>query len=567
MTDEKPSEIKVATSNVAILAEAALKNARKKKAKGDIPSGGAANGDDRPVIEIVRGKLPRVLDEADRALGERDPTIYAQHSRLVRIVSFDADDAAQEKRIHRRPGAIVIQQVSPAHLVDRLAYVASWKRWDKREGDWISADVPHMIAESFIARAGAWKHVPPLTGVVEAPTLRMDGSVLDRPGYDAASGIYFAGRQLVGYVAPPENPTRDDARKALDLLWDMVSDFPAVGFEDRASMIAGILTVLLRRSLPSAPMLAITAPMPGTGKSKLADVIALIATGRQAPVLSIGEDQAEGEKRLAAALLSGDAIVNLDNIERPLFGDLLCQVLSQPAVHLRPLGGSVQVTIVSNSAFLATGNNLDIRGDLKRRIVLVRMDAKMERPEQRKFAHDIVDIVRERRGELITACLIIVRAYITAGYPSIEAVPFGGFESWDAWCRRPLIWLDIPDPLLASEEVRAEDPDIALQRALFTAWDKEIGQAEVTASVITARAVEATRGVEGQSVHMNPDLHEAILAACGEKITTKRFGYWLRRHQMRVCDGYRLERAGLDDHSKIARWRLVRISGNAGNGG
>lgn len=563
MTDEKPPESKVAASNVAILAEAARKKARKKKAT----SGGETQDDDRPEIRIVRGDLPRVLDEADKALGERDPTIYAQHSRLVRIVSFGADEAAHEKRIRRRPGAIVIQQVMPAHLIDRLARVASWKRWDKREEEWLSADVPHAIAESFIARAGTWRHVPPLTGVVEAPTLRMDGSVLDQPGYDAASGIYFAGKLPVGYVAPPEKPTRDDAKRALDLLWDAISDFPVVGPEDRASMIAGILTVLLRRSLPSAPMVGITAPMPGTGKSKLADVMAVVTTGRQAPVLSMGDDQAEGEKRLAAALLSGDAIVNLDNIERPLFGDLLCQVLSQPAVHLRPLGGSVQVTIVTNSAFLATGNNLDIRGDLKRRIVLVRLDAKMERPEQRKFARDVTDVVTERRGELITACLTVVRAYLAAGCPAVDASPYGGFEAWDTWCRRPLIWLDIPDPLLSSEEVRAEDPDIALQRSLFTAWDRAFGQEAVTASEIAQRATEATRGGDGQSVYTNPDLHEAMLAACGEKITSKRFGYWLRRHQMRVCDGYRLERAGFDTDSKIARWRLANVSGNTGNNG
>lgn len=565
MTDEKPPEGKVPASNVAVLAEHARKKARKKKAA----SGGETDGDDRPEIRVVNGEMPRVLDEADKALGARDPTIYAQHSRLVRIVSFDADEADGEKRLHRRPGSIVIQQVMSAHLVDRLAYVARWKRFDSRVGDWVATDVPKKIADSFVARAGSWKHVPPLTGVVEAPTLRMDGSVLDQPGYDAASGIYFAGKQPPGYVAPPEKPTREQARKALDLLWDAVLDFPVVGPEDRASMIAGILTALLRRSLPSAPMIGITAPMPGTGKSKLADVMAVVSTGRPAPTLSVGDDQAEGEKRLAAALLSGDAIVNLDNIERPLFGDLLCQVLSQSAVHLRPLGGSVQVTIVTNSAFLATGNNLDIRGDLKRRIVMVRLDAKMERPEQRKFERDVTDVVTERRGELITACLTIVRAYLAAGCPAVNASPYGGFEAWDAWCRRPLIWLDIPDPLLSSEEVRAEDPDIALQRSLFTAWDKAFGDVKVTASEVAQRAVEGTRGGDGQSVHTNPDLHEAVLAACGEKITSKRLGYWLRRHAMRVCEGYRLERAGFDDHSKIAKWQLVNLggAGDAGNGG
>lgn len=565
MTDKTPPEDKVAMSNVASLAEAARKRTRKKKSAS---SGGETQDDDRPEIRIVNGEVPRVLDEADKALGGRDPTIYAQQARLVRIVAFDGDDTG-EKFIHRQPGSITIQQVISAHLVDRLAYVARWKRYDSRVGDWIATDVPKKIADSFVARAGTWKHVPALTGVVEAPTLRMDGSVLDRPGYDAASGIYFAGKLPADYIAPPEKPTREQARQALDTIWDAVSDFPVVGPEDRASMIAGMLTALLRRSLPSAPMTCITAPMPGTGKSKVVDVMAVVATGRKATVMSLGKDDAEAEKRLHAALLSGSTIINLDNIDRPLYSDVLCQALTQETMKVRPLGASDEVMVSPNRSFFATGNNLDIRGDLKRRVVLVRLDAKMERPEQRKFARDVVDVVTERRGELITACLTIVRAYIAADCPTVDASPYGGFEGWDVWCRRPLIWLDIPDPLLSSEEVRAEDPDIALQRSLFAAWNRAFEQEAVTASDIAQRATEATRGGDGQSVYSNPDLHEAMLAACGEKITSKRFGYWLRRHQMRVCDGYRLERAGFDDHSKIAKWRLVSLTaaGNAGNGG
>ena len=547
MTEKKsPDDPKM--SNVAQLAAAQRKQALKKR-----DNEGRAGGDDgRPLIRLSAGELPRILDEADAALGKQDATIFRQHTRLVRVTAFE--ETKERCGIRRYAGAVVIQQVASAHLVDRLALVAKWERWDKRADGWVTTDVPRTLAESFLARAGSWRTIPQLVGVIEAPNLRQDGSVLDSPGYDSTSGIFFSGQLPVGYTPPSTEPSRDEALEALDMLRAAIWDFPVVSEADRSAVISGLLTALFRRALPSAPMLAITAPTAGTGKSKLANVIAIITTGRRAPVLSLGDDPSEGEKRLAAALLAGDAIILLDNIERPLFGDLLCQVLSEQIVNLRPLGGSALVTLVTNCAFIATGNNLDIRGDLKRRILLARLDAQMERPELRKFERDVIGDVTARRGELVRAALTIVRAYLCAGSPAIEAPPFGGFEEWDTWCRRPLIWLGQPDPLLSSEEVRVEDPDVAMQRALFSAWDELFRDDKVRADQISNVALAPG----------NSHLHEALSAVCGEKITARRIGNWLRRHRGRMVDGHKVERAGIDPHTKIALWRLVNPAESAG---
>jgi putative DNA primase/helicase len=50
-------------------------------------------------------------------------------------------------------------------------------------------DVPPKVARRLLAKAARWSAIPLLTGVVEAPTLRRNGTVLDQPGYDPETGL------------------------------------------------------------------------------------------------------------------------------------------------------------------------------------------------------------------------------------------------------------------------------------------------------------------------------------------------------------------------------------------
>ena len=164
----------------------------------------------------------------------------------------------------------------------------------------------------------------------------------DSPGYDRATGLLYD-PQGVEFPRIADRPTRDEARAAMALLDDLISTFPFVSKIDRSVALSAILTALVRRSLPTAPMHAYTAPVAGSGKSMLVDIASIVATGHEAPVLGPGQDEGELEKRLGAVLLAGDAIVTLDNCERPLGGELLCKMLSQTRVkprNLRPIANA-----------------------------------------------------------------------------------------------------------------------------------------------------------------------------------------------------------------------------------
>src|SRR5918999_5799642 len=89
--------------------------------------------------------------------------------------------------------------------------------------------------------------------------------------------------------------------------------------------------------------------------------------------------------RLGALLRDGVPIISIDNVEGELGGDMLCQVTERPLVRVRILGLSEAREFECKATVFATGNGLTLLGDMTRRAVLCSLDAKMERPELRKF--------------------------------------------------------------------------------------------------------------------------------------------------------------------------------------
>src|SRR5262249_15827703 len=308
-----------------------------------------------------------------------------------------------------------------------------------------------------------------LLATIETPTLRADGSVLQEPGYDEATGLYFDSTQT--FPAISNKPSKDDAVAALRQIKDVLKDFPFVdaGF---AVANAAILTALVRGMLPAAPMFLFDAPTPASGKSLLAYLVGRIATGRNPATQPYTGDSEEDRKRIISTLIAGDAVVLLDNISKPLQDDTLCKVLTQPEVDDRLLCTMTNLKLPTCTTFLGTGNNLVVSGrDMVRRVQRCRIDPGMERPEERKFDYVLLDRVMERRAKLVAAALTIMRAYIAAGCPPQNMAPYGGFEEWSTMVRAPLVWLGCGDPCGSRDEVEDTDPETEKLASLLTALE------------------------------------------------------------------------------------------------
>ena len=509
-----------------------------------------ATNDQRPTIRVVAGEIERIVDDAEFALIASDRGLYQRDGKIVGVVNIHILTARG-----REVGAQSILERGDHALLEDLATTAQFVKFDARAKGDVAIDPPLAVARTLRQRTGRLRF-PILMGIVNAPTLRPDGSILSEPGYDELTGLLF---DPLGadFPAIPSHPTREDARAALALLDDLIGTFPFVGGADRSVALSAILTALIRRSLPTAPMHAFSAPVAGSGKSSLVDIASIIATGHEAAVISQGTSDAEMDKRLGAALLAGDPIISIDNCETPLGGELLCQMLSQTRVRTRVLGQSATPELTSGAFIAGTGNNLTLIGDVTRRALLCSLDPKCERPETRVFDRDPIAAAKSGRPRYVAAALTLIRAFHVAGRRS-KAAPLGSFEVWSNLVRGALLWLGCADPVDTMEAARNADPRRAAIAAVIAQWRNVIGAESVTVSEIIERATARVRSTDREpSEYVHPDFREALLTVAGDggAINGRRLGNWLRAISGRLVDGARIDAIGSRQNSVV--WLLA----------
>lgn len=504
----------------------------------------------RPIIRLQEGKLPEAVDEIEKILVENLERlrIFQRGNELLRVVSLS--ESRKSGLLNRPRGTVQLVPITPPALVEIFEREAWWYKGSGKQSH--KVDCPLKIATAYLSRVGEWR-VPELFGFIEAPVVLPDGNVVRKAGFDATSGLYLTEDwpELIGH------PSLDDARRALTQLLEPFAQFPFVGDEDRAVLVTGILTALQRRILLSAPIFGFTAPVPRTGKSLLADSIAIIATGREAPAMAVSTESDEMRKAILACLREGHVIVNLDNVDQPLASPDLSRAITQPEYADRVLGVSRLLRLPTNVLWTATGNNLTLRGDLTVRALVCRLDSGVERPEARRFAiRNLKAFLAEHRRELVRAAATILWAYELAGRPDMRLEPWGGFDGWSATVRSALVWAGMADPCETRKYVIEDDPDRDDSGALLAAWHSHFQNTAVT----TAEVIVATEET------YDPTLCQALKTVLGGRkglSDSKKLGDWCKDHRGRVIAGLKLVKAGAYGHA--ARWAVRQLGGADGN--
>ena len=500
--------------------------------------------DSRPIL-VTAGAIPRLIAEAESALLSAHSAVYQRGGQLVRIARLDADTTMGGVR--RPAGGLIITPVTPDWLLYELSRVARWAVPGDEEERII--DPPMSVVRSLLALSGLWR-LPVLRGLITAPTLRCDGSLLEREGYDAQSGLYadFGG---VEYPPIPAAPSLDEAREALLMLDDLLCEVAfAHGPQSpsASAMRATIITAIIRHALDLAPILAVTAEKAGSGKTTLAHIICLILTGHEAAVVPLGSDNAEIARQLLSLLMTGDQVVCFDNAVKPVDSPALCAVTTSSMYRDRIVRTSQVARVCAAVTWVITGNHLSLIGDMSTRAVQSTLDPPDERPQERAYRRRIEAHITAHRAQLVQAALTIPLAYLAAGAPALPARP-SRFHEWDHLVRYPLIWLGCADPIETQRALEEADSERQALRVLLAAWVGVFGERAVT--VADLRRVAAAKGSEA----LMDALPEVALDRPGQ-IHAHRLGHYLQQQAGQVVDGMQLMDAGLDSHSKTRRYQV-----------
>jgi hypothetical protein len=484
------------------------------------------------VVTVVPGAAHAAADSGMGAMLRAGSPIFQRAGQLVRPAMISA--RSSDGRTIQAPGII---PVTAPMLHRELGRATRWERLG-RKGKAVPCDPPADVIAQIMNMVGEWDFRV-LAATISTPTMRLDGSLLTSEGYDPATGLVLLGSPPVPSIS--DRPTKDDALAALRLLTDLLAEFPICNEEGRAVALSMMLTPILRGACGAAvPMHIGTAPEAGTGKSYLADIASVIATGNECPVVAAARDPDELEKRIGAVVLEAPPLISIDNINGVLGGDFICQVIERALVRVRPLGTSKSLLVPNTFTFFANGNNLTVAGDLVRRTIVMELDANSETPETRQFKNNPVAMVKAHRGRYIAAALTIGRAYVVAGSPGRPS-PVPSFEGWSDLVRGALLWLGCADPVATMATARAEDPTRAMFGAIMESWPTD--QAMYSAAELVSLAEQA----DGMGRLAWPDWSEAAHRVALDKrgkLSAEALGKWLARQKNKRIGGWKLARVG-----------------------
>jgi hypothetical protein len=434
-----------------------------------------------------------------------DDSIYQRGGRLVHIVQ----ESAADDGMHGPECISRISELPDAILRDRLSSVVYFAR--EVEGKVVPANPPGWCVKATHAR-GNWPGIRPLAGITPYPILRPDGTILSKVGYDKKTGMLLQPGGPMPMI--PDNPTKADALAAVELLFDIVADFPFAKPEHRSAWLAGLLTPAAKHTFHGpSPLFLFDANAAGTGKGLLADATSAILTGRSMSVMSNPRDDDEARKRITSLVMQADPMILIDNIAGSLGCASLDAALTATRWKDRILGGNEMVDMPIRATWYATGNNVVLKADTSRRVCHIRIDSKVENPEECDgFQYpDLRAHIREHRGELLAAVLTILRAWFAAGRPDAKLKTWGSFEGWSGVVRNAVVWLGLPDPGETRQELRdRSDNSGATLRALIAGWEELCPDGE------SATAAEAISSVTQRPADFS-QLNAALLEYCPGK--------------------------------------------------
>ena len=494
--------------------------------KSDLQGQGAARGGEvLPVVDVSKADFAATVDAAARVLGGI-LEVYQRAGELVEVIA--------------RPdrGDVIILPIAPARLSYLLARACRWRHGESGDGS-----PPPDVVASLMA-AGYWPGVRPLAGLLNQPTIGQGGGIIGA-GYDPES-------MRLSVFDPAQFPAYTGAAAlALAELKALLSGFAWASPLDESAAIGAILTAALRPALATAPAFLVAAPDMGSGKTYLAQVIGQFSGGittRRWP-----REEIECAKTLFAILLEGRPCTLFDNMTRNWQSESLETALTSSTYSDRAMSTHRSVEVSTACLILGTGNNVQAVADLARRVVTIKLDARVECPAARHFQTDPMAEVTAMRGRWVMLALRIIQGWIEVGRPHAALPVVGSFGQWSEFVRQPLVWLGLPDPAANLINGLNEDSDRELLERLIENWSEAYMGQPVSLRELLIWSERAAQGTPESAIRQ---VLEEVAFDRGE-VNARKVGQWLARCAGRVVGGKRLEKGERTKHG--LPWRVVRV--------
>jgi hypothetical protein len=424
------------------------------------------------------------------------PDTYVSAGELVHMeqVSGGPPSAAADEDA---PLPVAASRITPALLAGLLARHTFTYRLRNRKGDQGQADLyeeettPARDILGSVLAPRTWPGVAPLCGIIGAPVLRRDGTLLQTPGYDPGTGLYLASRVALPTV--PEQPTPEQVFEARSFLLDrFLSDFPWASDADRANYIALLVTQILRHYTRSlTPFALIDATMPASGKTILTGGPGMLYGQRVLPWTYSDEELRKG---ITAVLAEQVGVVIFDNLAEGSVIDspILAQLVTGGVWADRQLGASRTIATVNDRLWMATGNNLQLGGDMTSRTIRVHLDPDMPRPEQRDqtgFGIPHLDqwiTIPANQHTVLWHLLVLVLDWTRHGAPRAGGYAMRQFTPWAQALGGFLAHHGIAGFLANADQVAAIDEDEIRWRGFLATWHERHGANPKTAAELRA---------------------------------------------------------------------------------
>ena len=442
---------------------------------------------------------------------------------------------------------------------------------DKRSRVKVAALFPQQAAQSACEAARLGEHAPNLKtlhGVTHTPMMRPDGTVLDRPGYDTATGFLYLPDPDLNVPPIPDQPTPDQINAAVKLILTPVAEFPFVSDDDRATWIGLLFTPALRPLLRGPyQMGVITATNPGSGKTLLATMIRIAHGGVQRGELP--RDADELRKSITAVLMDTTApVITFDNLTGVIRSSVLESLLTSKTWTDRWLGQNRSVTATNDRLWLATGNNAAFGGDLARRIATVRLDPPEANPHLRKDfkIKDLEAWMHEHRGELLTAILTVARGWVAAGRPA-EVVRSDDYAPWVGGLRGLFGSAGFPGVFGGGRSEVAVSSDDEEWHGFLVELHDAFGTEPFTVKDLVAELRDPFGGGRIDPAALPGDLAEKWSHIRGGRDGgfRKSLGWWLKNRLGRYASGWTLVPAAQDTKVQVARYAVKPPGHDAGS--